>query len=255
MFLANLKFAVALPVLRVLSKTPARRFSVRARTMLLGDIQHESLHPIATYAPWKNDSGFQDVYRQVRSHTLVDIYRCFDLWRLIEQAAKAGPGDILEVGVWRGGTGAILARKAKQLGHAGDVFLADTFSGVVKTGAQDFGYRDGDHSDTSEELVRRLLGSMQLSAKLLRGIFPDQRPAEMDQRKFAFCHIDVDTYESGSAIFEWVWPRLAPGGIVVFDDYGFFRCAGITRLCEELKNRGGLVFVYNLNGHGIFIKI
>jgi O-methyltransferase len=254
MFLANLKFTLALPILRALSKTPARHFSTRAKTMLLDDVQHESIHPIATYAPWKNDSQFQETYSQVRANTLVDIYRCYDLWRLLAQAAKAGAGDILEVGVWRGGTGAILAKKAKTLKLASEVFLADTFTGVVKTGAQDFGYADGDHSDTSEQIVKNLLQEMGISASLLKGIFPDQKPAGFDQKKFIFCHIDVDTYESGSSVFEWVWPRLLKGGIVVFDDYGFFRCAGITRLCEELKDREGLTFVYNINGHGIFIK-
>lgn len=255
MFLANLKLAVTLPILRALSKTPARHSSTRAKTMLLEDVQHESIHPIATYAPWKNDFEFQETFRQVRSHTLVDIYRCYDLWRLLAQAAKAGSGDILEVGVWRGGTGAILAKKSKLLSLTGETFLADTFTGVVKTGAQDFGYADGDHSDTSEEIVKALLQKLQVSAKLLKGIFPDQCPQDFDQKNFIFCHIDVDTYESGNASFEWVWPRLLKGGIVVFDDFGFFHCAGITRLCEELKDRQGLSFIYNLNGHGIFIKL
>ena len=36
------------------------------------------------------------------------------------------------------------------------VFLCDTFDGVVKTGEQDAGYRDGLHSDTSLEIVQGL---------------------------------------------------------------------------------------------------
>jgi len=44
------------------------------------------------------------------------------------------------------------------------------------------------------------------------------------------------------------------GGIIVYDDYGFQRTVGITRHVEEAKGEDDRVFVYNLNGHGIFIK-
>lgn len=254
MLFGHLKITLGLPVLKAVALSPFARFSARVNAVMAKDIQHESIHPRATYAPWLSDGEFQTVYKAVRGNTLVDMYRCFSLWSLLAQAAKAGEGDILEVGVWRGGTGALLARRAKDLNLSGKTFLADTFKGVVKTGVKDAGYSDGEHADTSTAVVRGLCGSLGVSAEIIEGIFPEDRPKGMDERQFIFCHIDVDVYESGLSIFDWVWPRLKKGGIVVFDDHGFFRCAGITRLCEELKARHGLTHVYNLNGHGIFIK-
>jgi O-methyltransferase len=254
MFLTNLKYTLALPILRGMAKTPLYRFSTNAQVMLLPDIQHEPLHPIATYAPWRTDNEFLKAYVHAKGNTLVDIYRCFDLWSLLEQASKAGAGDILEVGVWRGGTGSILAKKAQLMNLSSKVYLADTFSGVVKAGPKDSGYVGGEHADTSLDLVKNFFKGLSLSAEFLKGIFPDQRPSNFDQKSFIFCHIDVDTYESGLSIFEWVWPRLLVGGIVVFDDHGFYRCAGVTRLCEELKKRKSLTYLYNLNGHGVFVK-
>jgi O-methyltransferase len=50
-------------------------------------------------------------------------------------------GSILEVGVWRGGTGAILAKGAEANGKR--VFLADTFEGAVKAGSKDTPYIGG----------------------------------------------------------------------------------------------------------------
>jgi O-methyltransferase len=41
---------------------------------------------------------------------------------------------------------------------------------------------------------------------------------------------------------------------VVFDDYGFRGCVGITLLAEELRARQDLVFVHNANGHAILVK-
>ena len=58
--------------------------------------------------------------------------------------------DVLEVGVWRGGTGCLLAAKAQSLNRNATVFLCDTFSGVVKAGEIDNFYKGGEHADTSK---------------------------------------------------------------------------------------------------------
>ena len=46
--------------------------------------------------------------KQIKQNTLVDVYRCYELWSLAVRCAEL-PGDTLEVGTWRGGTGALLA--------------------------------------------------------------------------------------------------------------------------------------------------
>ena len=69
--------------------------------------EYETVEPIATYSPWNADPIYQDTYNQISEHTLVDNYRCWELWSLVEQSAKLNAGHILEVGVWRGDTGAI----------------------------------------------------------------------------------------------------------------------------------------------------
>ena len=50
---------------------------------------YEPVYPRATYAPWRGDRAFLQIYRQVQDRTLVDIYRLWELWTLVEQAAKA----------------------------------------------------------------------------------------------------------------------------------------------------------------------
>jgi cephalosporin hydroxylase len=67
----------------------------------------------------------------IKGFTLVDKYRCFEIWKLIEQISKLKKGSIIEVGVWRGGTGALIAKQAKNCGIEEKVFLCDTFAGVV----------------------------------------------------------------------------------------------------------------------------
>ena len=49
-------------------------------------------------------------------------------------------------------------------------------------------------------------------------------------------------------------PRLVSGGIVVFDDYGSPVCDGLTKFANQEMAKPDRLMVYNLNGHGVFIK-
>jgi O-methyltransferase len=220
----------------------------------LNDIKHEFLTPWATYAPWNNDQDFKYIFNIIRHHTLVDLYRCYQLWLNLAEAAKSGSGDILEVGVWRGGSSALLGYRAKQLGINAKVYLADTFEGVVKAGSGDTSYHGGEHSDTSQEIVESLLKKSEVTNyEVLVGIFPDDLNKEISKR-FIFCHIDVDTYDSAQGVVDWVLPKLNSQGIIIFDDYGFYNCTGVTRYVNELKTRNDLIVQYNLSGQAIVIK-
>ena len=217
---------------------------------------HSVVTPIATYSPWRADRLFEETFRVVRDNTLVDIYRCHELWCLIQESAALSEGDILEVGVWRGGSGCLMARRAQLLQMPASVYLCDTFAGVVKATAMDRHYSGGEHSDTSAELVRALASTLGLdNVRLLSGIFPDETGNQIAGNRFRLCHIDVDVYQSARATLDWVWPRMPAGGIVIFDDYGFLSTSGITRLVNEERGKPDRIIVHNLNGHGLLIKI
>ncbi len=211
--------------------------------------------PQADYAPWDLSKEFLELFRAIESHTKVDIYRCHELWELLEQCTHLS-GDVLEVGVWRGGTGALLAAGARRIwGGERTVYLADTFRGVVKAGDRDDYYRGGEHADTSQAVVEDLLRQRRLTnTVILPGIFPDETASAIEDRTFCFCHIDVDVYQSAKDTVEWVWSKMPVGGIVVYDDYGFYGCEGVTALGREERRHTDSVFVHNVNGHGIRIK-
>jgi len=215
---------------------------------------YATVEPYATYSPWNVDDAFRAIYDRISGNTLVDRLRCFELWQLVRQSAKL-EGALLEVGVWRGGTGALISSAAKLEGITAPVYLCDTFAGVVKATEKDGAYVGGEHADTSEALVQGMLDSLGLSeARLLKGIFPNDTAHLIPDTSFRFCHIDVDVYQSASEILEWVWDRLVPGGIVVYDDYGFEGCNGVTRHVDEQRSRSGCVVIHNLNGHAVIIK-
>jgi O-methyltransferase len=210
------------------------------------------LFPKSTYSPWLNDELFMKTYDIIKDNTLVDIYRCNELWQ-ISKRLKNSKASIIEVGVWRGGTAALLA---KANNNNSPVYLCDTFEGVAKAGEKDNQYKGGEHADTSIETVEKLMTQLDISGyHILKGIFPDVNADLVADQKFKICHIDVDVYDSAKDIFNWVWQRMIAGGVVVFDDYGFAACAGITQLVNELADStADAFFVHNINGHGLLIK-
>jgi O-methyltransferase len=215
---------------------------------------HAMAYPVSTYAPWQSDPEFRRVFDAVRRNTLVDVWRCHELWGLVGELVEV-PGAILEVGVWRGGSGALLASRAASLGITDRVYLCDTWEGVVKTGPADIYYHDGKHDDTSRATVERLIASMGLTnVSLLQGIFPDDTAGEVAEDRFRFVHIDVDVYQSAKDVFAWAWPRLSDGGIVVFDDYGCPATPGVTSFVNEQRGLPDRLLLHNLNGHGIVVK-
>ena len=211
--------------------------------------------PVATYAPWLSDSLFNETYKTIKDYTLVDIYRCYELWQLVEEVGKLN-GALIEVGTWKGGSGALIAKKAKLSGIKDNVYLCDTFSGVVKACDKDLRYRGGEHADSSKEIVKEIIDKLKLdNANILVGIFPEETSKFICEKTFRFCHIDVDVYQSAKDIIKWLWPKLVIGGMVVFDDYGFKKCNGITCFVNEERNKKDRLVIHNLNGHAILIKI
>ena len=93
----------------------------------------------------------------------------------------------------------------------------------------------GEHADTSESIVLNLAERLSLrNVKLLRGIFPEDTSQEIRGR-IALLHCDVDVYRSAQDVVNWAMPRLSNGGVIVFDDYGFSGCEGITSWVNELR--------------------
>jgi O-methyltransferase len=133
---------------------------------------------------------------------------------------------------------------------------ATTFKGVVKAGEFDTHYLGGEHADTSPEIVRELVQRLGLTnVQVLAGVFPEEAGRLVEERKFRFCHIDVDVYRSAADVVEWIWSRLVPGGLIVFDDYGFKGCEGVTRFVNEQRLKPDRFVFHNLNGHAVAIKL
>jgi len=139
-------------------------------------------------------------------------------------------GDIAELGVHKGASAAhICAAFPGVTLHA-----FDTFRGIPEGMEQKIdNHKAGDFSDTSLEKAQETLQG--LPVKFHVGVIPESL-AECGCDKFRFAHVDVDLYASTKAAIEWLWPRMAPGGVIVDDDYGYSRCKGAKLAVDEFVN-------------------
>jgi predicted O-methyltransferase YrrM len=147
------------------------------------------------------------------------------LEHLVSLAAETPPGDWVEVGVFRGGSAAKLAEKAREQGRR--LWLFDTFTGVPCQHEKDSHHKVGDFGDTSLDEVRALIPD----AMFVVGDCRETLGATPLER-IAFAHIDCDQYESVRACILELSPRMAPGGVMWFDDY--LCTTGATYAVEEL---------------------
>lgn len=216
---------------------------------------YQKIYVNSSYSPWWSDQKFLNLYDQIRNNTLVDIFRCYEIFTLVEQVSKLQEGALIEIGVFKGGTGAVIASQAKACTLNEKVYLCDTFEGVVKSSELDTHYVNGEHN-TSQTPVEELLKVLDLdNVVLLKGIFPDDTAHFVEDTMFRLCHIDVDVYQSAKDIMDWVWPRMVTGGVVLYDDFGFSSCEGIKKHVEEQMSLQDRLVIYNLNGHAIVVKL
>ncbi|MCI0645018.1 MAG: TylF/MycF family methyltransferase [Chloroflexi bacterium] len=179
------------------------------------------------FTPWfdlDSSSNFAQIIRIVQANgpLVVSPDRCYLLYQLACQAAHL-PGDMAECGVFTGGTAQILAEVLTRHHSSARLHLFDTFSGMPDTALPERDYHSpGDFSGTSLEFVRNRLRAYASSCEFHPGFMPDTFSEVVNVPQYSFVHIDVDIYLSVLACCEWFWPRLVPGGVMVFDDYGFY---------------------------------
>jgi len=182
------------------------------------------------YSPWLGDPEFERAYAAAAGRTLVSRDRCFVLWRTLQQALNLD-GDLVECGVFRGGTALLAAATVREQVGERPLHLVDSFAGMPDTTEGVDRFKAGDFATTSAADVRRALAPFPF-ARIHQGYIPGVL-GEVDAERVAWAHIDVDIYAAVRDCLDFLYPRLLPGGAIVLDDYGFPSCPGVRRAMDE----------------------
>jgi O-methyltransferase len=195
-------------------------------------IRDRNLYQENVFRPWNGLPAFEKYYALVEKLSLISRDRCFVLWSAARQALHL-PGDFMECGVYKGGSALMLAQLIQDADTSTrrSLHLFDTFSGMPKTLKDRDYHREGDFGDTS---LKEVAGRFSETAPVAfhAGLVP-QSFAGLEQLRFSLVHCDLDIYQAVLDCASFVYPRLNPGGVLVFDDYGFMTCTGARDAVDE----------------------
>ena len=187
--------------------------------------------PCPLFSPWLGHPDFQAVYEGAAPYTLVSPDRCYMLISLARYARHLS-GDFAECGVWNGGTALLVARILKNIANK-KLYLFDSFQGLPKLDQQkDPWFFEGQYSAKSVDAVKALLSEFQTMIDIRCGWIPETFRG-LEERRYAFAHLDVDVYQSTLDCCAYFYPRLVTGGVLLFDEYCFAAARGEKDAVDE----------------------
>lgn len=181
------------------------------------------------------------------SYTLVGLKRLDNVEQCVRAVIRDGvPGDLLEAGVWQGGTCIFMRGLLKVLADTTrTVWVADSFAGIPAPDLSAYPQDADEYLHTVDELavsletVRGNFARFELlddQVRFLKGYFKDTLyTAPIDQ--LAVLRMDGDMYQSTWETLDALYPKLSPGGFLIIDDYARENCA---KAVQDYRNQHGI---------------
>jgi hypothetical protein len=151
----------------------------------------------------------------------------FYLQRMFEKIARID-GDVVECGVGRMTSFRILASVLQDEGSARKLWGFDSFQGFPDPTPEDAAPRNPKKGEwkyiEAEDVPKflRIQGFKQpwidSHVRIVKGFFQDTLPHNTPA-KIALLHLDVDLYDSYKTCLQHLFPKVVPGGVVLFDEY------------------------------------
>lgn len=197
---------------------------------------------------------FLALYEQCRQYTMTSWERLYALYKSVQYTVENGiPGDLVECGVWRGGSMKLVAHVLQSLGDTNrTLFLYDTFEGMTEPDpAFDIDFSGNEAVNDWREVQRRAVkwayapieevqeviassGYPMEKVILVKGLVEDTLPGTIPA-SIALLRLDTDWYSSTKHEMEHLYPKLSPQGILILDDYGHYQ--GTRRGVDEYLSK------------------
>lgn len=180
------------------------------------------------------------------------IWRKHVLCSLAKQALHL-PGDFVECGVeWGFGvdvmTDYLDFHRCKKRWY-----LFDTFQGVPESQKDEGFMKSADITRGRQQKAVEDKFSHLPNIRIIQGMLPDALSGHCPET-IAFLHIDLNNSRAEVDTFLALYPKVAIGGVIVFDDYGFLAFAKQHVTERSLFHRLGLAVTELPTGQAILIK-
>lgn len=203
------------------------------------------------------DAGFKRIYEITKKLTMTSVERMYSMYKATEYVINANiDGDIVECGVWKGGSSMIAALTMRKLyNFRKKIYLYDTYAGMTKPTKFDKSI-DTDtlvydywNSNKSGDINKWCYSSLkEVKTNLLKTNYPKNKilfiEGEVEKtipkimpKKISLLRLDTDWYKSTYHELNYLYPLLTLGGVLILDDYGHWR--GARRSTDEYFKRKG----------------
>ena len=156
-------------------------------------------------------------------------------WHFFFDLIRDVPGTIVECGVGRGRSLLIISAlnvlSERREGGLRDIWGFDSFAGFDEPSRQDNSNRNPKKGEWARspsgayeyapDFVRKVLQEARADSpglKLVKGYFNDTLPSYLGG-PIALLNIDCDLYKPYKYALEYLFDKVVPGGVIVFDDF------------------------------------
>jgi O-methyltransferase len=216
-----------------------------------------------------SDEAFRKALQAIRSSHVYDAYSSPHTiaWRLhtlvwAARCALASDGDFVECGVFKGDMAWVVATVLGDAMQQRAFYLYDSFEGFSPemSRPEDFPEQPGFLAFANkfyrqpglwESVVARFAGFPHV--KIIRGFLPEALEIAMPER-ISFFHVDLNSPAAEIAVLNVLFERVAPGGMVVFDDYGWQQFHRQREAEDRFMAERGHVILELPTGQGLVVK-
>ena len=162
----------------------------------------------------------------------------FEIMLELYSEVRLVPGCIVEMGYGYGISFSTLAYLSQNEGRR--IYSYDSFKGFPDPSFQDISIRtpkkgDWSHRTKQEAIVQLMdFGIEDLSRfYFIEGFVEESLQKLAPEEEICFLHVDLDLYSGYKISLEKLWPLVASGGIVLFDEYNDLKWPGATKAINE----------------------
>jgi O-methyltransferase len=180
----------------------------------------------------REHEDFGPIAREVvaAGRTGMSYDRLYTLWQAVGTAPPGVPA--IEIGSYRGGSARLIAEAFLTRGMTPRLYLCDTFAGATEFDPEfdNQDRRDGRWEEASPDETAEYV-AVYPAVEVVVGDIVDTSRQLPDS--YGLVHVDVNVYATTRFCLRHFAPRLAPGAVMVIDDYGTVTCPGVKQAADE----------------------
>lgn len=214
----------------------------------------------------RSDAAFMEIFLKVHDKTMVGLERSYVLYKTLNALLDQNiPGDLVECGVWKGGSCMLMAYVLQQRGETHrHIFLYDTFEGMTNPGEADGDFEKGEWkrlqaNDQTSNWCRSPMEEVKANMKTtgypaenivyVKGKVEDTVPATAPSQ-IALLRLDTDWYASTQHELQYLFPLLTQRGVLLIDDYGAWQ--GARKATDEFF-QGKPYYILRIDHSGVVV--